>query len=90
MSQCDVAFDKKKKMEVTVTYFSWSGDFVVSWTVFNGWTSYFVIVSVMWPLTENAGHSDLFFHGPVILPYILNNIWWMNIILLKNESVILS
>ena len=34
-----------------------------------------------------VGHSYLFFQGPVILHYILNSIWWMNVILLKNESV---
>ena len=29
----------------------------------------------MGPLTKkDVGHSDLFFHGPVILPYILNSI----------------
>ena len=32
----------------------------------------------MRPLTEtNVDHINLFFHGPVILPYILNSIWWM-------------
>ena len=35
----------------------------------------------------NVGHSNLFFHGPVILPYILNIVWWMNIMLLENELV---
>ena len=32
---------------------------------------------------NNVGHSSLFFHGPEILPYILNSIWWMNVILLE-------
>ena len=32
---------------------------------------------------NNVGHSNLFFHDPVILPYILNSIWWMNVILLE-------
>ena len=31
----------------------------------------------LWPLV----------HGPVILLYILNNIWWMTIIILENQSV---
>ena len=35
---------------------------------------------------KNVGHSNLFFHGLVILPYILNIIWRMNVILLENES----
>ena len=35
----------------------------------------------MRPLTpKNVGHSDLFFHGPVILLYILNSIGCMNVI----------
>ena len=29
----------------------------------------------------------LIVHGPVILPYILNSIWWMNVILLENVSL---
>ena len=32
---------------------------------------------------NNVGHSNLFFHGPVILPYILNSIRWMNVIRLE-------
>ena len=32
---------------------------------------------------NNVGHSNLFFHGPVMLPYILNSIWWMNVIFLE-------
>ena len=32
---------------------------------------------------KNVGHSNLFFQVPVILPYILNSIWWMNVILLE-------
>ena len=34
---------------------------------------------------NNVGQSNLFFHGPVIFPYmyILNSIWWMNVILLE-------
>ena len=27
---------------------------------------------------KNVGHSNLFFHGLVILPYIVNSIWWMD------------
>ena len=38
----------------------------------------------IWP--RNKYRSPIF-HGPVILPYILNSIWWMNVILLENESV---
>ena len=34
---------------------------------------------------NNVGHINLFFIGPMILPYILNIISWMNVILLENE-----
>ena len=62
---------------------------LISWRLFDLWTSYFRIMSrydttfdleiklSLWPI----------FHGPVILPYILNSVWWMNAILLENESV---
>ena len=36
---------------------------------------------------KEVDHRELFFHGPVILPYIFNSIWWMNVIVLDNESV---
>ena len=32
---------------------------------------------------NNVSHSNLSLHGLVILPYILNSIWWMNVILLE-------
>ena len=37
-------------------------------------------------LKINVGHCDLYFMV-VILPYILNSIWWVNVIFLENESV---
>ena len=38
-------------------------------------------------LEINVGHCEPIFHGPVILPCILNSIWWMNDILLENDFV---
>ena len=38
-------------------------------------------------LQINVGHCDLYFIVQWFLPYILNNIWQMNVILLENESV---
>ena len=32
-----------------------------------------------------VGHCDLYFNSPLILPYILNSIWWMNVIVLENQ-----
>ena len=31
--------------------------------------------------------SQRYFYGPVILPYVFNSIWWINVILWDNESV---
>ena len=44
MSQCDVAFGLNNCRSLLPT-FSWPSDFAMSWIVFNGWTSYFVIIS---------------------------------------------
>ena len=42
----------------------------------------------MQTLTQNdVGHSDLFFNGPLILLYVLNSIYLMNVILCDTESV---
>ena len=35
--------------------------------------------SVTFDPLKNVGDSNLFFDSPVILPYILNSIWWMNV-----------
>ena len=41
----------------------------------------------MWLLLKNnVGHRDLFFHGSVILPYILNSSSLITTILCDNES----
>ena len=54
------------------------------------WTSYFEIMSqydTTFDLKVNVGQFWPIFHGPVILPYILKTIWYMNTILWDYESV---
>ena len=36
-------------------------------------------------LKLNVGHYDLYFHGPVILPYVSKTIW-MSVIFSDNET----
>ena len=62
---------------------------LISWRLFDIWTPYFGIMSQwdpMFDLKIFAGHWPRF-HGPVILPYILKTIQWLNIILWDYESV---
>ena len=40
-----------------------------------------VLCATMIDIITNVGHLDPIFHGPVILPYILNVICFMNIII---------
>ena len=90
MSQYDPMFDLKIIVGRCNLYFMIQGFCLISWRLFAVWTSYFRIMSQYDPtfdLKINVGHSNLFFHSPVILPYILNSIWWMNVILLENESL---
>ena len=61
---------------------------LISWRLFDLWTSYFRIESVwpnIWPQNKCRSLWRTF-HGPVILPYILT-ICCMNIILWDYESV---
>ena len=60
----------------------------ISWSLFDGWTLNFWIVSqcdTTFDLQVNLGHSDLY--GPVVLPYILKIICWMSIKRLDNKLV---
>ena len=90
MSQYDPMFDLKINLGHCDLYFMVQWFCLISWRLFAVWTSYFRIMSQYDPtfyLKINVGHSNLFFHSPVILPYILNSIWWMNVILLENVSL---
>ena len=60
------------------------------WRLFDLWTSYFGIMSqydTTFDLKVNVGHCDLYFMVQWFLPYILNTIWYVNIIPRINESV---
>ena len=62
---------------------------VISWRLFDIWTSLVGSMNQYDPtfdLKINVGHWPIF-HGPVILPYILKTIWYMNILSWKYESV---
>ena len=118
----DQRFDLKIKVGNCDLYFMVQWFCLISWRLFDVWTSYFGIMSHydMTPdLKVNVGHCDLYFmvqwfclltiqgmnsilwdyelvwpyiwpqsicshwaifHGPVILPYFLKTIWYMNII----------
>ena len=61
---------------------------VISWRLFEVWTSYFGNISVwpnVWPQNKCRSLCPIF-HGPVILHNILKIIWYMNI-LWEYESV---
>ena len=64
---------------------------LISWRLFNVWTSYFGIMSQYDPTLDlkiNIGHCEHLCHGPVILPYILKKtIWCMNITLWDYVSI---
>ena len=54
---------------------------LISWRLFDGWTSYLGNGPVWhrnWPHYIHVGQWPIF-HGPVILSYILKTIWWINV-----------
>ena len=70
-------------------YFLVQWFYLISWRLFDIWTPYFGIMSQydpMFDLKIFIAHCDIF-HGPVILPYILKTVQWLNIILWDYESV---
>ena len=70
-------------------YFTVQWFCLISWKLFDVWTSYFGIMSrydPMFDLKINVGNWPIF-HGPVILPYILKTVWCMKIILPDYEYV---
>ena len=70
-------------------YFTGQWFCLISWRLFDVYTSYFGSMNLydsMFDLKINVGHWPIF-HGPVILPYILNTIWCMNILIWDYESV---
>ena len=69
---------------VILPYISWSSDFALylSWRLIDIWTPYFWIKSQynpnVWPQNICSTLWPIF-RGPVILPYILKTIHWLNI-----------
>ena len=57
----------------------------LSWRLFDVWTSYFWIMS-QYDLEITVGYHDLYFMVQWLCLY-LNSIWWMNVILLENQSM---
>ena len=89
MSPCDPIFDLKTNMGQNDLCFMVQWFCLISW-LFDGWTSYFLIMSQWWPnlWPQNKYRSCWpIFQGPVNSPCILKNIWWVSIILWDHESV---
>ena len=88
-SQHDLTFDLKINVGHCDPYFMVQWFCLISWRLFHVWTSYFGFMSQydttfdlkpcrsLWPI----------FHGPLIMPYILKTIWYMNTILWDYELV---
>ena len=62
---------------------------IISWRLFDILTPYFGIMSQCDPMFDLQKCRSLWpiFHGPMILPYMLKSVWYMNIILQDYESV---
>ena len=88
--QHDLTFDLKINVGQCDLYFMVQWFYLVSWRLFDVWTSYFGIISQYDPTLDleiNVGQCDLYFIGSVILSYNLKTIWCMNIILWYYESL---
>ena len=81
-SQYDVMFDLKINVGHCNLYFMAQWFCLISWRLFDVWTSYLRIMSQYDPMFDLK-----IFHGPVILCYILKAVRCMTIILLDHESI---
>ena len=73
-----------------MTYISWSSDFALYLEDYLIYQHHTLGLESVWPdvWPQNKCKSLWpIFHGPVILPYILKTIWYMNTILWNYESV---
>ena len=89
MSQYDMTFDLKINVSHCDIYFMVQWFCLIAWRLFDIWIPYFGIMSQYGPMFDVkifVGHLPIF-HGPVILPYSLKTIWYMNTILWDYESV---
>ena len=76
------SFDLKINIGQYDLYFTVQCFCLISWRLFNGWTSYFWDNESVWHKlwVNNKCRSQWpIFHGPVILPYILKTIWLLNV-----------
>ena len=89
MSQYGPTIDLKINACDCDLYFMVQWFCVISWRLFNVWTSYFGSMSQYDTTFDLKKCKSLWpiFHGPVILPYILKTIWFMNTILWDYESI---
>ena len=99
MSQYDQTFDLIINVSHYILYFIVQWFCVISWRMFDVWTSYFGIMGQrhltwdyesVWPDVWPPNKCRLLlpiFHGPVILCYFLKTIWYVNIILWDYGSV---
>ena len=90
MRQYDTTLDLKINVGHYDLYFIVQWICLIYWRLFAVWTSYFGIMSrynTTFDILSKCRSLWPIFHGPVILPYVLNSNWWMNVILLENESV---
>ena len=89
MSQYDTTFDLKINVGQCDLYFMVRWFCLLSWRLFAVWTilqDYKSVLPDIWPQNKCRSLWPIF-HGPVILPYILNTTWYMNTILWYYESV---
>ena len=89
MSQYDTTFDLKINVGHCDLYFIVQWFCLISWRLFDVWTSYFRIMIQYDPtfdLKINVGHCDLYFMVQWFW-HILKTIWYMNTILWYYESV---
>ena len=89
MSQYNLMFYFKINVGHYDLYFMFQWFCLISWRLFDVWTSYFGIELVwpkIWPQNKCRSLWPIF-HGPVSLPYILKTIWCMNIVLWDYDSV---
>ena len=90
MNRYDSTFYLKINVGHFDLYFMVQRFCLISWRLFDVWTSFFCDYESVWPSVwpQNKCRSLwLTFHGPVILRYILNTVWYMNIILWDYGSV---
>ena len=86
MSKYDTTFDLKINVGRCDLYFMVQWFCPIFWRLFDIWTPYFGIMGRYDPMFDLKNICRTLwpiFHGPVILPYVLKTIQWLNIILMS-------